>query len=83
MSDMARRTYREPVVFESNGNRLYGMIHHPSSKDIKNPAVILLSAGLKNRIGYGNLYVSLADYLADQGYPVLRYDYHGCGDSKR
>ena len=79
--EVEKKIFREPVEFENNGNRLYGMIHHPSSKDSTKPGVVLLSSGLKNRIGYGRLYVSLADFLAGHGYPVMRYDYHGCGDS--
>lgn len=83
MSDFNTNTKinREPFVFENNGNQLYGMIHHPETHDQQKPAILLLSAGLKNRIGYGRLYVTLADFLASHGYPVLRYDYHGCGDS--
>jgi pimeloyl-ACP methyl ester carboxylesterase len=40
------------------------------------------SAGLKNRIGYGRINVIMADFLAGHGYPVMRFDYHGCGDSQ-
>ena len=81
MSDVHKKIEREPIDFENDGNRLYGMIHHPVENTADRPAIILLSAGLKNRIGYGRLYVSLADFLAEQGFLTLRYDYHGCGDS--
>ncbi len=81
MSENRTKIEREPVSFTSDGNRLYGMIHFPQIEDNSEVAIILLSAGLKNRIGYGRIYVALADYLATRGYPVMRYDYHGCGDS--
>jgi pimeloyl-ACP methyl ester carboxylesterase len=72
---------REPVSFMAGENRLYGVLHRPESDSGTGQGVVLLSAGMKNRTGYARLYVALADYLAGQGIPALRFDYHGCGDS--
>lgn len=81
MSANGPKIRREPVSFASGANTLRGMVHSPAEGDYGDPAVILLSAGLKNRIGYARLYVSMADHLAAHGFPVMRFDYHGCGDS--
>ena len=46
-------------------------------------AVILLNSGLQHRVGPFRLYVELARKLADHGFPVLRIDQSGKGDSER
>jgi pimeloyl-ACP methyl ester carboxylesterase len=43
--------------------------------------VILLNAGLLHRVGASRLNVHLARSLANDGYPVLRFDFSGIGDS--
>jgi pimeloyl-ACP methyl ester carboxylesterase len=44
-------------------------------------AILLLNAGLVHRVGPNRLYVTLARRLAEMGYPVLRFDLSGIGDS--
>jgi pimeloyl-ACP methyl ester carboxylesterase len=46
-------------------------------------AVILLNSGLQHRVGPFRLYVQLARRLASLGFPVLRIDQSGKGDSER
>ena len=72
---------RKPVSFTAGENRLYGVLHQPASGKDATRGVIMLSAGLKNRTGYARLYVALADHIASQGFPAMRFDYHGCGES--
>ena len=45
------------------------------------PGVLLLNAGLLHRIGPSRMYVCLARKLAAAGFPVLRLDFSGIGDS--
>jgi pimeloyl-ACP methyl ester carboxylesterase len=49
---------------------------HPSL-----PAVLLLNAGLLHRVGPNAIHVQMARRLAAEGFPVLRFDYSGIGDS--
>jgi pimeloyl-ACP methyl ester carboxylesterase len=48
----------------------------------REPAVVLLNAGLLHRVGPQRLYVALARRLAAQGFPTLRFDFTGIGDSE-
>lgn len=45
------------------------------------PAVILLNAGVLHRVGPHRLHVHLARRLAEAGFPALRLDLSGIGDS--
>ncbi len=45
------------------------------------PAIILASAGAVHRIGASRLYVTMARAWAERGFPVLRLDIGGIGDS--
>jgi pimeloyl-ACP methyl ester carboxylesterase len=44
--------------------------------------VVLLSPGVKMRVGPGRLYVPLTEALTALGHPVLRFDFFGLGDSE-
>jgi pimeloyl-ACP methyl ester carboxylesterase len=50
-------------------------------KDLNRPAIILLNAGLLHRTGPFRMYVDLARILANEGFPVFRFDFSGLGDS--
>ncbi len=45
------------------------------------PAVLLLNAGLVHHVGPNRIYVQLARRLAASGFPTLRFDLSGIGDS--
>ncbi|HEY6124548.1 MAG TPA: alpha/beta fold hydrolase, partial [Steroidobacteraceae bacterium] len=69
------------------GLMLYGSLHLPDAatspgthKDL--PVVVLLSPGVKMRVGPGRLYVPLTELLTSQGFRVLRFDFFGLGDSE-
>jgi pimeloyl-ACP methyl ester carboxylesterase len=64
------------------GLRLFGTLHQPAEPDASLPAVVLLSPGVKMRVGPGRLYVPLTDMLIELGYTVLRFDFFGLGDSE-
>ena len=65
----------------SAGLELFGTLHLPATPRPHLPAVVLLSPGVKMRVGPGRLYVPLTEMLNDQGYAVLRFDFFGLGDS--
>jgi pimeloyl-ACP methyl ester carboxylesterase len=73
---------RRPVVFSNRaGLRLFGILDVPAvrSSDL---AVLLLSPGVKMRVGPQRLYRSMTDTLTALGIPVLRFDFFGLGDSE-
>jgi uncharacterized protein len=73
----------EPVSFlNSQGARLHGTLHIPLVPRPQAPAVILLSPGVKMRVGPGRLYVPLTELLNSLGFTVLRFDFFGLGDSE-
>lgn len=75
---------RTPVTFTNrNGQRLVGMLERPDGpgRDA-GLAVILLSPGVKMRVGPQRLYRRLSQQFVDLGIPVLRFDFYGLGDSE-
>lgn len=73
-----------PVVFPNkNGLHLFGMLHVPSpAPESQKPAILLLSPGIKSRIGPHRLYVKMAARFIEMGFTVLRFDFYGLGDSE-
>jgi uncharacterized protein len=73
----------EPVVFaNSDGLKLFGIVHHPDTDEPRPIPIILLSPGIKSRVAPHRLYVKLARRLAGMGFRVLRFDFSGLGDSE-
>lgn len=73
----------EPVIFRNAaGQALFGTLHRPSQPRADLPAVLLLSPGVKMRVGPGRLYLPLTQMLCEQGHTVLRFDFFGLGDSE-
>jgi alpha/beta superfamily hydrolase len=72
----------QAISFQNSaGLELFGTLHTPATPRANLPAVVLLSPGVKMRVGPGRLYVPLTEMLNDQGYTVLRFDFFGLGDS--
>lgn len=72
-----------PVIIKNrSGLLLYGMLHTSPGSQRKKTAILLLSPGIKSRIAPHRLYVKMAEHYAMEGYVVLRFDYHGLGDSE-
>lgn len=61
---------------------LHGMLHAPPAAVARGCCVLLLSPGIKGRIGPHRLYLKLAERLVPMGFHVLRFDFHGLGDSE-
>ena len=72
-----------PVIIKNRvGLSLYGMLHAPTGSQRRGTAILLLSPGIKSRVAPHRLYVKMAERYAKEGYVVLRFDYHGLGDSE-
>ena len=63
------------------GLQLVGVFERPSvgSSDV---CILMLSPGIKMRVGPERLYRRMSEAFVAQGYSVLRFDYHGLGDSE-
>jgi exosortase A-associated hydrolase 1 len=69
----------ETVLFDCAGDTLLGIVTRPDTPcDI---GIVILVGGPQYRVGVHRHYVLLARALAQEGYPVLRFDYRGNGDS--
>ncbi|AOF86742.1 alpha/beta hydrolase family protein [Hydrogenophaga sp. RAC07] len=53
----------------------------PTGKPLQNTGVVIVVGGAQYRAGSHRQFVQLARYLADGGFPVLRFDLPGMGDS--
>ena len=63
------------------GDGLVGVLHHGAQGARQDTAVILLNAGMVQRMGPYRGGVQLARSLAGGGFPVFRFDQSGLGDS--
>jgi len=71
-----------PVTFQNrNGIRLFGILEMPS-RPAHDLALVLLSPGVKMRVGPQGLYRRMAADALRLGLPVLRFDCYGLGDSE-
>ncbi len=64
------------------GVQLAGILHEPAPSTARNVCVLLLSPGIKGRVGPHRLYLKIAARLVPMGFHVLRFDFHGLGDSE-
>ena len=72
--------HESPVTFDCAGQRLYGLVHH--SHPGGRTGVLIVTGGPQYRVGSHRQFVLLARRLAGAGYPVMRFDYRGMGDSE-
>jgi len=81
---MAQRdaTLREVAVRFGREDSLCGVVSYPQGRREDAPGVLLLNAGMVHRVGPNRFYVNLARALAGHGFPVLRFDFSGVGDSE-
>lgn len=72
-----------PVAFRNRrGDLLQGILHAPDPSTARGVCVLLLSPGVKGRVGPHRLYLKIAASLVPLGFHVLRFDFHGLGDSE-
>jgi pimeloyl-ACP methyl ester carboxylesterase len=70
-----------PFYFGTPERPLYGCFHEPRGKPGRNCAVVLCNPLGHEYINSHRALRQLAARLSDAGFPVLRFDYFGCGDS--
>lgn len=83
---------KEQVVTLGDGDNLVAILSRPppapaplktdAGGEVQRPAVVFLNAGVLHRIGPHRLHVLLARRLAARGFPALRLDLSGIGDSR-
>lgn len=72
-----------PVTFTNrDGVRLFGIMHRPAVPRDGAETILILSPGVKMRVAPHRLYNKLADRFVALGHTVLRFDFHGLGDSE-
>lgn len=72
-----------PVTFTNRrGLKLFGILEMPASPTVQDLAVLMLSPGVKMRVGPQCLYRTMTTEFLQFGIPVLRFDCHGLGDSE-
>jgi exosortase A-associated hydrolase 1 len=78
---------QKAVSFACRGYALFGVLHLPppgrTAASVAAPkGILIVTGGPQVRTGSHRLFVLLARHLAGLGYPVLRFDYRGMGDSE-
>jgi pimeloyl-ACP methyl ester carboxylesterase/acyl carrier protein len=71
----------EPFYFGVSNKHLFGCYHAPQSGPARDCAVALCYPMGAEYIRSHRAYHQLATHLARAGFPVLRFDFLGCGDS--
>lgn len=81
MVQAARSIGRRPVRFGPDDRQMVG-IHHFSQRQAQGDVAALLCNPFgQEAVRAHRVFAVLADRLARRGVPVLRFDYHGTGDS--
>ncbi len=70
----------EPLIIRCEHARLVAILHRPAEPRPR--GVLLVVGGPQYRVGSHRQFVLLARHLARRGFPVLRFDYRGMGDSE-
>lgn len=68
------------LTFDSQGNRLIGILHQPEQLTTQ-VGVVVVVGGPQYRVGSHRQFTLMAREFSGAGYPVLRFDYRGMGDS--
>jgi pimeloyl-ACP methyl ester carboxylesterase len=71
----------EPFYFDSSDRQLFGCYHAPLSGSGQGCGVVLCHPMGEEYIRFHRAYRLFSDRLAGAGFPVLRFDLYGCGDS--
>lgn len=70
----------QPLTFPCGADRLSAVLHRGRAGQ-RRGVVIIVAGGPQYRAGAHRQFVTLARRLAAEGYPVLRFDLRGMGDS--
>ena len=77
MSDCRER----PLIMNCDGDRMVGVLHERANVGAR-PGVLIIVGGPQYRVGSHRQFLLMARAIAHGGYPVLRFDYRGMGDSE-
>lgn len=82
-SPIIERPIERPLLFRSGEAELCGMLHLPASTVERQPdiGIVFTQSGARGRLGNTFHYPYFARRLAALGYPCLRFDPAGLGDS--
>jgi exosortase A-associated hydrolase 1 len=70
------------ITLQCGGLQMLGILHLPDpGQDARRTGVVIIVGGPQYRVGSHRQFVLMARQLARQGYPVLRFDCVGMGDS--
>lgn len=72
---------KDHVWIPSRNKRLSAMVHLPENFKAGTPVVVCCHGFTGNKVGYNHLTLNLANFLEQQGYGVIRFDFLGSGDS--
>jgi exosortase A-associated hydrolase 1 len=73
-------SYSEQAIsYQCDGSSLYGILSLPEQAAAR--GVLIVVGGPQYRAGSHRQFTLLARYFAENGMPVLRFDYRGMGDS--
>ncbi len=72
---------RERIHQISSVPDLFGIMTESTEQSTSLPWIVMINAGAAYRIGPGRIHVALARQLAAIGYPCVRLDINGIGDS--
>lgn len=81
MSQTATMPDSKPLIFPCEGDALVGVLHPSSGIVAARTGVLIVSGGVQVRAGPHRSHVELAQALAADGLPTLRFDRRGVGDS--
>lgn len=70
-----------PFFFPSGERRLFGLLHKPTAATEGRPAFVFCHPLAEEKLWTHRVFVAYARQLAAAGYPVLRFDATGNGDS--
>src|SRR6202789_1742476 len=69
-----------PIVFESKGQQVVGMLHLPEGRG-RFPAALLLHGYTGTKVEQHRMLVKISRTRAEHGIASLRFDFRGSGDS--
>lgn len=75
-----KKEMRETKVFESDGQKIFGILHRAMQEN--SPLVVIFHGFASHKLGTGRHYVTLAEALVEAGVSCLRFDLRGSGDSE-
>lgn len=70
-----------PFFFEGGEHSLFGVLHRPRAGAERQPAFVFCHPLAEEKLWAHRVFVAYARELAAKGYPVLRFDLAGNGDS--